>query len=162
MDTDSIVTNLTLPSELLGDQIGLFKLEHKIKEGYFITAKTYCIKTVDNVTIKKAKGVYSSSLNFNDYVDMYLNKQDVLADKNYSTIMYDKGSVNIDTRKTMLHHDAYTKREKVYNSKGKWIDTKPLVYSVDSNNNLYKVETKVFVKKKKRRDEKKSKDGYKN
>ena len=147
MDTDSIVTNLTLPSEMLGNKLGQFKLEHKIKTGYFISAKTYCIKTVDDLVIKKAKGVYSSSLSFKDYVDMYLNKQDVIADKNYSVIMYEKGSVNIDTKKTILHFDAYTKREKLYNSKGKWTNTKPLEYRVDSNNNLYKVENKVFVKK---------------
>ncbi len=128
-----------LSNKGLGDLIGLFKLEYKIEKGYFISAKTYCIKTVEGVVIKKAKGVYSSSLNLKDYVDMYLNKQDVLAEKNYSIINYNKGSVNIDTKETILHHDAYTKREKVYNSNGKWIDTKPLVYKVDSNNNLYKV-----------------------
>lgn len=43
MDTDSIVTDIALPEYLVGDKLGQFKLEHKIKKGYFISSKTYCL-----------------------------------------------------------------------------------------------------------------------
>lgn len=42
-DTDSIVTDIPLPGKYVGEDLGLFKLEHKIIRGYFISSKLYCI-----------------------------------------------------------------------------------------------------------------------
>lgn len=39
MDTDSIVTDSCLPKELVGTNLGQFKLEHKASKGYFISSK---------------------------------------------------------------------------------------------------------------------------
>ena len=46
-DTDSIVTDIELPEEFIGKNLGQFKLEHKILRGYFITSKTYCLIVLD-------------------------------------------------------------------------------------------------------------------
>ena len=57
-DTDSIVTDIQLPSKYVGSGIGLFKLEHKVLRGYFISSKLYCLviwddnKKVEKVIIK--------------------------------------------------------------------------------------------------------------
>ena len=56
MDTDSIVVNGVLPKDLIGDDLGLFKLEHEIKHGYFISPKLYALETKDGKLIVKAKG----------------------------------------------------------------------------------------------------------
>jgi DNA polymerase elongation subunit (family B) len=66
MDTDSIVIDKPIPEELIGNDIGQFKLEHKIKEGYFIAPKLYAFKTLDNEEIVKAKTI-GSNLKFNDF-----------------------------------------------------------------------------------------------
>lgn len=59
-DTDSLVINNELPEELVGLDIGQFKLENKIKEGYFIAPKLYAIETFDNGKIVKAKSIGSN------------------------------------------------------------------------------------------------------
>jgi hypothetical protein len=50
-DTDSIVTDIPLDKSLIGPNLGQFKLEYEIKEGYFISAKTYCLVLKDNSLI---------------------------------------------------------------------------------------------------------------
>ena len=47
-DTDSIVTDIPLEESLVGPKLGQFKLEYEIKEGYFISAKIYCLVLKDN------------------------------------------------------------------------------------------------------------------
>lgn len=62
-DTDSIVTDIALPDEMVDPKIiGKLKLEHTIKQGYFISNKTYCIVNTEGKIIKKAKGVNSEKL----------------------------------------------------------------------------------------------------
>ena len=56
-DTDSIICDILLEDELVGDEIGKFKLEHEIKKGYFISSKTYCLVRKDGKVIIKSKGV---------------------------------------------------------------------------------------------------------
>ena len=63
MDTDSIITDLELPEELVSpNELGKLKLEHIITEGYFISDKTYCFKNVKGEVIKRAKGVKAKFL----------------------------------------------------------------------------------------------------
>ena len=50
-DTDSIVTDIPLDKSLIGPNPGQLKLEYEIKEGYFISAKTYCLVLKDNSLI---------------------------------------------------------------------------------------------------------------
>ena len=45
MDTDSIAIKGILPIELIGNQIGQFKLEHEINHAYFISPKLYALET---------------------------------------------------------------------------------------------------------------------
>lgn len=62
-DTDSLVTNLALDEKMVSSsELGKLKLEHRVKEGIFITGKTYFLKTTDNKTVIKAKGVNKNKL----------------------------------------------------------------------------------------------------
>jgi hypothetical protein len=38
---DSIVLDIPLPKEYVGNKLGQMKLEHEIKEGYFVNLKVY-------------------------------------------------------------------------------------------------------------------------
>lgn len=127
-DTDSIVTNRKLPDEMVGRDLGQLKLEYNIKKASFIPSKTYMLELHDGKRIKKAKGVSSDSLDKSDYKNMYFKNQDVEATKGDTHINYERGTVNIKTKQAMLHYNAYTKRQKIYNNNNLWVDTMPFVY----------------------------------
>ena len=55
MDTDSIVVNKAIPEDLIGNLLGLFKLEHEIEHAYFINPKLYALKNSNGKLI----GVYT-------------------------------------------------------------------------------------------------------
>jgi len=55
-DTDSIVTNKPLPSDKVGKEIGLMKLENTLKEGIFLAPKVYGGILSDGTEFTKVKG----------------------------------------------------------------------------------------------------------
>ena len=126
-DTDSIVTNIPLDNELVGKDLGQFKLENKVKEGYFISSKTYCLVLYDGSVIIKAKGLNSSSITLNDFRNMY-NGINIVGIKQNTKTNYEKGSVVIGQKAVELDNNSYKKREKVYLN-NKWVDTRPLSYN---------------------------------
>lgn len=126
-DTDSIVTDIELPSNIIHPkEIGKLKLEHIVTEGYFIADKTYTIRTKDGTIIKKAKGVDSDSLDFEDYKKMY--NMDIIdhATKTSSFRNYSLGSVTINKKEGInLNPHYYAKRKRVFSSTPfQWIGTK--------------------------------------
>jgi hypothetical protein len=134
-DTDSIVTDITLDDKLVGNGLGQFKLEHKVKEGYFISNKTYCLQLFEKFYDKyldewrdyiiKSKSVDRESLKVNDFINLYKGIS-LEATKRSAISNYSKGSVLIVDDKIQVNHDSYTKREKIF-KRSKWVDTKPLI-----------------------------------
>jgi hypothetical protein len=94
MDTDSIVTDRPIPSHLIGNELGLFKLEHIIKHGYFIAPKLYALITSDNKTIIKAKGI-GNNLTINDFENLITNKSLIKAQDRW---FKDVSNANIDIK----------------------------------------------------------------
>lgn len=121
MDTDSIVTNIPLDNSMIGNDIGQFKLEHKVDRGYFISGKTYCLVTGIGSKVEviiKAKGVKSSSLTEEDFIDLYNNKDINTALKIQSKMDFSLGSVDLITNtEVRLKHPSYKKRVKLYTDK---------------------------------------------
>jgi hypothetical protein len=115
-DTDSIVTNIRLDDSMIGTEIGKFKLEHEVEEAYFISNKTYALKTAKakNKYIIKKKGIYSESLTYDSFKDLYLAKE--VKGYRYESIKdYSKGSVVINSKKPIkLSPNSYTKRRKIF------------------------------------------------
>lgn len=128
-DTDSLVLEKDfLNLNWLGKELGQFKLEYQIKEAYFISNKTYCLLLNNEETIIKTKGVINKSLNLEQFKEMYFENKNILATKYNTLTNYAKASVLIEKKEVILNHDSYTKREKIYNTNGLWIDTKPLKF----------------------------------
>lgn len=132
-DTDSIVSDIPLNNNIVGNKLGQFKLVYFVKEGYFISSKTYCLVTNDSKKpIIKAKGVFSDTLTLIDFKKMFKGIS-VEADKKNTVTNYAKGSVVINKETVKLNFNSYKKRVKIYNN-SKWVDTKPLYIDIDKNN----------------------------
>lgn len=128
-DTDSIITDIELDSTLIGKELGKFKLEYDIKEGYFISNKTYCLLLNNGNTIIKCKGIKNDSLTLNDFKTLYFGSTDVCGLKKSTLTDLSKGSVIIQDKKILIQHNVYNKREKIFNREGLWVNTKPLKYN---------------------------------
>jgi len=131
-DTDSLVCNTSyFNTNLIGDELGQFKLEHLIKEAYFISNKTYCLVTEKGDTIIKAKGVSNNAISLEDFKTMYWNNKNIQTIKLNTTKYIQKGYVSIDNKEITLNYNSYTKREKIFSHKDEtlWINTKPLTYT---------------------------------
>ena len=138
-DTDSIVTDLKLSEDFVHpSELGKLKLEHEIEEGYFITDKTYAFINTKGKLVKKAKGVQSEFLTFDDYKKMYQLKHVVDATKTTSKRDYAKGSVVIKTKNDInLNIEHYIKRTRIFKN-NKWIGTTPLyVHELDNTSDSY-------------------------
>lgn len=131
-DTDSIVTDISLEEidpDLVGNDLGQFKLEYLIKEGYFISNKTYALLLNDNTTVIKAKGVTQGSLTIEQFKDMYYNNKNILTKKSHTIKDLSKGFVNLTNKDILLKYDSFLKRIKIYDRNGLWVDTKPITYN---------------------------------
>ena len=131
-DTDSLVidiNSLQFIRQYIGNEIGKFKIEYYIKEGFFISNKTYCLVLENGQIIIKSKGVINTKWTLDNFKNMYFNNQNVTAIKNDSKTLFDKGSVIISTKPVNLNQDVYKKREKIFNNKGLWVNTKPLTFN---------------------------------
>jgi hypothetical protein len=69
-DTDSIVINKPLPAEMVGSNLGQFKLEHEISHGVFLAPKVYGFITTDGERVIKIKGVAKNHVNETSFIDL--------------------------------------------------------------------------------------------
>src|ERR1700723_2112011 len=116
-DTDSIVTDIKLDSSMIGIEMGKFKLEHEVAEGYFISNKTYAIKTTNGKVVIRTKGIYKKSLAYSDFEKLYLNK-DVEAIRYETKRDYYLGSASLyNPLPIKISPNSYVKRTKIFNSK---------------------------------------------
>ena len=136
-DTDSIVTDIELPSQYVNtDKIGRLKLEYEgiLKKAYFTSNKTYCLITKYNDIIKKAKGVYNDNIKLEDYIYMYKYNITVNSKTITSIKKYNEGYVKIYPEDIDVNPFSYTKREKIFDYKRLWIDTKPWIVDINPIN----------------------------
>ena len=61
-DTDSIVIDQELNPKLVGNELGQFKLEHKIRKAVFLAPKVYAFITEEGQVVMKIKGVSQDKL----------------------------------------------------------------------------------------------------
>jgi hypothetical protein len=61
-DTDSIIIDSPLPSDMIGSALGLMKLEYVVKRAVFLAPKVYGLVTKDGEEVIKVKGLTPESL----------------------------------------------------------------------------------------------------
>lgn len=140
-DTDSVVLSKQLPEEEVSDsELGKFKLEHGgvIKEGYFIAPKCYLLRISNNDTegkdnnykeIVKFKGVPKGLVPPSFFEKLYkdIGHQEEITYTNNFRVDYNFLTIyKMDSRVTLRMNS--NKRKPVFDSNGKWIDTKPVKF----------------------------------
>jgi hypothetical protein len=73
-DTDSLILAKRLNPDLIGNELGKWKLEAEIKKGIFIRPKLYAYYTVEGKLKKVASGVDSNQLTYSDYLNLCKGK----------------------------------------------------------------------------------------
>ena len=147
-DTDSIITDIELDKSNVGPDIGQFKLVDKIKEGYFITSKTYGFLNLEGRINIIAKGLNDKNLEpnksnisekdknlfkYDDLIKLY-NEDNVETIRKISHKNYSSGFVTIDDKSPItLYGDSYLKRVKLYDNNNLWINTKPIYRKYHTN-----------------------------
>ena len=102
-NTDSLILRKPLPQELIGTELGKWKLEQRFKNGVFVRPKLYCYHDFDtNILIKKASGVDAGKLTYNDYVQLGKGV-DILTNKNVFKLNWDKLKIEIMNVETKLN-----------------------------------------------------------
>lgn len=96
--------------------------------------------------VKKAKGVDSSKLTVQNYVYMYKYNTNITAYRLETKKSYEKGSVIFKLNEIVLNFDSYTKRQKIYDIFGFWIDTKALFYNDNKSLIVYEAAVTSLVK----------------
>jgi hypothetical protein len=124
-DTDSLVTKQALPDVYLDSAaLGKLKLEHKIKEGYFVAPKIYWLETEEGEEVTKCKG-YPGKLTKDQILDLYEGKSLDLTIERWVRDLA-TGTVRIQQGVKYQLNPTFNKRQKVF-EKGKWVNTHPLV-----------------------------------
>jgi DNA polymerase type B, organellar and viral len=128
MDTDSIVVNKAIPEEFIGNKLGLFKLEHEIVHGYFISPKLYALKTTNGELIVKAKGI-GSKLEYNQFESLIKNEIIVKAQERW---FKDPANANINIKNLDMHISAINLKRIQVMENNKLAFTKPLIVDQDN------------------------------
>lgn len=125
-DTDSVIMEKPLPSELVSKAIGDMKLEYSpfIKNAYFVSPKLYGFIKENGEPEVKAKGV-GPSLNYSQLIELYEGSK-VEIKKKVWLKSYRDLNVKIEDRSITLTGE-FTKREKVFSPEGLWVEKRPLV-----------------------------------
>jgi len=84
-DTDSIFLKKPLEDKYIGNGLGQFKFEGKIKKGYFISPKLYCLITDNGETLIKSKGVDSEKLKVEDFLLLLEGKDIKVPSQKFNT-----------------------------------------------------------------------------
>ncbi len=123
-DTDSLITNIELDQSLVSNnQIGLLKLDHKIKRAIFIAPKLYYMELEDE-TVIKAKGVNPELLTYDDFLKLYNNE--CIEVSTVIKFLRNLDKYTIGTKEVDVSISGSLKKRVKVLKQNKWLDTKPL------------------------------------
>jgi hypothetical protein len=131
MDTDSITVNKEIPIDLIGNSLGLFKLEHDIDHAYFISPKLYALNLTNGKTIVKAKGI-GSKLEFKQFESLIKNESIVQIQERW---FKDPANANINIKNIDMHISAINLKRRQVMVNNNLSFTKPLIVDQDNIKN---------------------------
>ena len=100
-DTDSIVIDKELPSDIVGNKLGQLKLEHVIERGVFLAPKVYGFVDDKGEKVIKVKGIksaISNTLTVNDLESLLIKDsyREFIQEKWMKNIF--EGKINVDQK----------------------------------------------------------------
>lgn len=127
-DTDSIVLGSPLPDDLVSStEMGKFKMEYKVNQGFFLAPKCYYLRCEDGSNIIKHKGPAKEFITSDWFKELY---GDPSLTKHISTsanfridwknLRICKKDINLK-----LGLPKNTKRDDVYDENDNWVGTRP-------------------------------------
>lgn len=139
-DTDSLAIDNDLPNNLIGDELGQFKLETFADEVYFISPKLYYLENYNlNKIIIKARTIGGETLSKQDFIDMSYG---VTIKKNRPTFISNIKDLSVSiTNQTLELNPILRKRYPYYSeTTGQIKYTKPLIVN---NGIIEKINVKI-------------------
>jgi hypothetical protein len=154
-DTDSIVLGNPLPPEDVSSTVlGKFKLENKIKDGYFLAPKCYYYNTEEsdgsNNIVIKFKGPGRNVITPEWFEEQYADPSRTLIETvtNKFRAYMKELTVKYIKSDTTLRTLCYSKRIPIPDSKGKFVGTDPI--DINDLSSLNYIGTKVVLSLKRR------------
>jgi DNA polymerase type B, organellar and viral len=137
-NTDSIVTNMPLPAEFVGNELGQFKLEHVFEEAVFLAPKVYGglvwnEETQSMTEIIKAKG-YKGTLTYAELKSLLVKGSALELNHEIWLRSYEAGNITI---KDSLYTLSITsnKRKNIYVN-NIFTNTEPFIINNDKITNM--------------------------
>lgn len=132
-DTDSIYTTEKLEGHFIGNQLGQMKLENKILKGVFIVPKTYYFINSLYQKIVKFKGFNANIVNTVKLHEKIFKNDTTYVWKRLSFFKKNFKELEITLSSSEIKNTLdLTKREKVFDCTGKWVDTEPFeIYNME-------------------------------
>jgi len=124
-DTDSLILDIPLPENLVGGELGQFKLEYEIKEAIFIAPKVYALLLKDGRVRIRNKGYKEKDLTMDHF--RALLKRD-----SHLTLSQEKWFRDLSLGNIQITDTTYTlratnnKRDFIFDSDGVLVNTKPI------------------------------------
>lgn len=149
-DTDSVVLGQPLPDEFLSSSVlGKFKLEHRVKKGYFLAPKSYSMITEEGRNVLKHKGLAKSLVNEEWFESQYADISRIIQTPMEYNFRIDWETLNISKKETLVNLGIRVgnKRNPVYDN-DLWVDTVPLDVTdfAGQDNRIRTVEVKRLQK----------------
>ena len=130
-DTDSLVVNGPLPDNMVDSTtLGRLKLEHTFKEGIFVMPKVYYLELDDGSVVTKCKG-YSGKLSKDQYLGLLEGKSIDLTVTKWFRSLKDS-TIQIKRNTPYVINPLFNKRQKLFDSSGKWFNTTPIVLNTEN------------------------------
>ena len=124
-DTDSIFVDKDLPKDLIGNEIGQFKLEYIFKEAVFLGPKIYAGYTYDNNFICKIKGYKNpKGISFNDLKSL-LDKKSKPLELNHDKWYRNLSESNIVIKDQIYNLVATENKRQIVFRNNIMVNTKP-------------------------------------
>ena len=129
-DTDSVVLDKELPEEMIGNELGQLKLEHKIERAVFLAPKVYGLMDTDGTKTMKVKGIGHTLASELGILDL----ENLLFENSSKNFIQEKWYKKVIEGEITIQDIAYTlkvtsnKRSPIYIN-GIYSDTKPYNYN---------------------------------
>ena len=100
-DTDSLILENKLTPNIIGKEIGKWKLEGEILKGIFVRSKLYMYEDINGYIKKVASGVNANDLSYQDYIEL-ANGKPVTSNKLKMNINWKNLNINVINEKITL------------------------------------------------------------